>query len=192
MSRPAKLIAFAGSTREASWNKKLVKIAAEGAREAGAEVTLIDLGDYPMPVYDQGLEEKEGVHENAMKLQTLFKEHDGFIISSPEHNSSYPALIKNVIDWASRKSDAADSLEAFRGKTAVIMGASPGGLGGLRALVPLRMLLGNIGITVIPEQRAVGKTYEVFDDAGQIKDPDTEAAVKGLGAKLAEVTAKLV
>jgi NAD(P)H-dependent FMN reductase len=83
-----KILAFAGATRSQSFNKKLIKVAARGAEEAGAQVTLIDLRDFPLPLYDGDLEEKEGVPENGKKLKELFKAHPGFLISSPEYNSS--------------------------------------------------------------------------------------------------------
>ena len=134
MSKSVKLVAFAGSAREGSWNKMLVNLAAEGAREAGAEVTFVDLKDYPMPVFGQDLQAESGMDPNAEKLQKLFSEHDGYLIASPEYNSSITSLLKNVIDWVSRSGKTDGSMEAYHGKTAVIMSASPGGLGGLRGL----------------------------------------------------------
>ena len=85
-----RIMAFAGSTRRESVNKKLVAIAAHGAREAGAEVTLIDLKDFPLPLFDQDLEAEQGMPENGKKLKKLFIDHDGLLIASPEYNSSFP------------------------------------------------------------------------------------------------------
>src|SRR5690349_10662962 len=110
----AKILAFAGSAREGSLNKKLIKVAAEGARAAGGQVTLIDLRDFPLPMMDIDTE-KEGYPENARKLKDLFLAHDGLLISTPEHNSSYPAQVKNTIDWLSRKTAADEPpFSAFR------------------------------------------------------------------------------
>ena len=75
-----KILAFAGSTRTESFNKKLVKIAAEGARAAGAEVTLIDLRDFPMPLFDGDLEEQSGLPGSAKKLKRLMIDHHGFLL----------------------------------------------------------------------------------------------------------------
>lgn len=97
-----KILAFAGSTRTESFNKKLVKIAVTGARGAGAEVTWIDLRDFPMPLYDEDLETKEGLPENAKKLKALFLSHDGLLLACPEYNSSITGVLKNAIDWVSR------------------------------------------------------------------------------------------
>src|SRR5271163_4547880 len=124
-----RILAFAGSPRRESFNKKLVSIAAKGAREAGAEVTLIDLKDFPLPLFDQDLEAEQGMPENGKKLKKLFIDHDGLLIASPEHNGSFPAILKNAIDWVSRPAPGEPSLAAFRGKVATLMSASPGALG---------------------------------------------------------------
>ena len=146
-----RILACAGSTRRESFNKKLVAIAAQGAREAGAEVTLIDLKDFPLPLFDQDLEAEQGMPENGKKLKKLFIDHDGLLIASPEYNSSFPAILKNAIDWVSRPAPGEPSLVAFRGKVATLMSASPGALGGLRGLVHVRSILGNLGVIVLPD-----------------------------------------
>lgn len=177
MSTP-KILAFAGSTRSASYNKQLVRFAAEAARAAGAEVTLVDLRDYPLPLFDGDLEEQQGLPENAKKLKAIFLAHDGLLISSPEYNSSITAVLKNTLDWVSRgETDDEPALAAYRGKTAALISASPGALGGLRGLVHLRAILGNIGVIVLPDQVAVSKAYEAFDDKGGLKDERTAKQV---------------
>ena len=136
-----RILAFAGSTRRESFNKKLVQSAAKGAREAGAEVTLIDLKDFPLPLFDQDLEAEQGMPDNGAKLKKLFIHHDGLLIASPEYNSSVTAVMKNAIDWVSRPAPGEPSLVAFRDKVATLMSASPGALGGLRGLVHVRSIL---------------------------------------------------
>jgi NAD(P)H-dependent FMN reductase len=128
MTNTPKILAFAGSTREASYNKKLVKIAAEGARAAGAEVTYVDLRDLPMPLFDEDLEAKEGLPENVLKFKELMMAHQGFLITSPEYNGSITPLLKNAIDWASRPlpEEPPFALSCFRDKVAALMSASPG------------------------------------------------------------------
>ena len=166
-----KILAFAGSARSGSFNKKLVNAAAAIAREAGAEVSVIDLADYPLPIFDEDLEASNGLPENAKKLKVLLKDHHGLIIASPEYNSSVTALLKNTIDWCSRaESDSEPPLSAFKGKTASLLSASPGALGGLRGLVHLRATLGNIGVIVLPDQVAVSTAHAAFDEAGKIKE----------------------
>lgn len=182
-----RILAFGGSLRAASYNQKLVTIAARGARGAGVQVTLIRLRDFPMPIFDQDIEDAQGMPENAAKLKALFAGHDGLLIASPEYNSGMTAALKNAIDWVSRAtSDDEPPLSAIRGKTAAILAASPGGYGGSRSLAQLRTLLGNIGVTVLEEQVTVPKVHEVMDADGELTDPALQAAALELGAKLAK------
>jgi NAD(P)H-dependent FMN reductase len=188
-----RILAFGGSLRRDSYNQKLAVIAAAGAREAGAEVTVIALRDFPLPVFDEDLESAGGLPENARKLKAIFASHDGIIIASPEYNSSVTAALKNAIDWVSRaESESEPALSALAGKTASILAASPGGLGGLRGLVHLRAILGNIGITVLPDQIAIGKAYEAFSTDGTLGDAKQNERVKALGAGLAGHLKKLL
>jgi len=187
-----KILAFAGSTRKESFNKKLVAVAVSGARAAGAQTTLIDLRDYPLPLFDQDLEQEHGLPENAVKLKELMVAHDGLLISSPEYNSSISGVLKNAIDWVSRKGDPDEpGLAAFQGKVAAIMGASPGGLGGMRGLVHLRSILGNIGVLVIPSQKAISKAFSAFAEDGSLVESRQQRAVEALGAEVARIVSKL-
>jgi NAD(P)H-dependent FMN reductase len=186
-----RILAFAGSIRKNSFNKKLVAIAAKSARDAGGEVTLVDLRDFPLPLFDQDLEAEQGMPENGKKLKQLFIDHDGLLIASPEYNSSITAVLKNAIDWVSRPAPGEPSLVAFRGKVATLMSASPGALGGLRGLVHVRSILGNIGVIVLPEQIAVPKAPEAFNPDGALKDPKQQAAIEGLGHSLVSFLRKL-
>ena len=192
MTNRPKILAFAGSTRAASYNKLLVKVAAAGARAAGAEVTYVDLYDLPLPLFDEDLEAKEGIPENARKLKELMVAHDGFLIASPEYNSSVTAVLKNAIDWVSRPAPGEPGLVAFTDKVAVIMSTSPGGFGGLRGLVHLRSILGNINVFVLPDQKAIPQAFGVFNADGTMKDPKQQESVENLGAKLSNVLSKLI
>ncbi len=190
MSNP-RILAFAGSTRRESYNKKLLKIAAAGASSTNADVTVLDLRDYPMPLFDEDLEKESGAPESAVKLKKLFLEHDGLLIASPEYNSSITAVLKNTIDWVSRSAPGEQALAAYKGKVATILSASPGALGGLRGLVHLRAILGNIGVIVLPDQIAIPKAYEAFNEDGTLKDPKQQATVQNLGSTLAQLITKL-
>ncbi len=188
-----KILAFAGSSRKHSYNKKLVAIAARGAAEAGADVTLVDLADYPAPIFDQDLEQEQGMPERARAFKKLLIEHDGFLIASPEYNSALSPLLKNMIDWASRKErEDEPPLLAYKGKVAAIMAASPGALGGLRGLVFLRLLLSNIGVTVLPAQQAIAKAGQAFAADGSLVDLGQGQAVRSLGIQLAETIDRLL
>ncbi len=190
MSKP-KILAFAGSARQESYNKKLVRIAAQAATGAGGEVTLIDLKDYPLPLFNEDLEAEQGAPENATKLKQFFFEHQGLLISCPEYNSSITPLLKNTIDWVSRRADGESPLQAFKGKLLALMSASPGALGGLRGLVHVRSIFGNIGTIVLPDQVAVSKANEAFDSDGSLKDVQMQSKVVALGTTLVEMLKKL-
>jgi NAD(P)H-dependent FMN reductase len=144
-----------------------------------------------MPLYDGDLEAEFGLPQYAVALKELFLAHDGLLISAPEYNSSITAVLKNSIDWVSRSAEGEPPLAAFRGKVATLMSASPGGLGGLRGLVHVRAILGNIGVTVLPDQVAVSKAHEAFAEDGSLKDERQHAKVKNLGATLTETLQKL-
>jgi chromate reductase, NAD(P)H dehydrogenase (quinone) len=191
MTEQASVLCFAGSLRTDSLNKKLVKIAMTGAQEAGARVTFVDLNELPMPIYNGDDETKSGLPENAKKLKKLMKEHDAFLIASPEYNSSISGALKNAIDWASRPEEGEKPLECFKGKIAGLMACSPGALGGLRGLVHLRAILGNIGVIVVTEQTAVPSAMKAFDEKGDLSDEKMNASVKAIGARVVTVASAL-
>jgi len=186
-----KILAFAGSTRTESFNKKLIRIGADAARAAGAEVTLVDLRDFPMPLYDGDLEASSGLPEHGKRLKKLFLEHDGLFISTPEYNSSVPGVLKNAIDWVSRSEPGESPLAAYAGKVGALMSASPGALGGIRSLNVVRMMLSNIRVLMLPDSVSVSKAGEAFNPDGSLKDAKQTAAVQKLGKTLTETLAKL-
>jgi chromate reductase, NAD(P)H dehydrogenase (quinone) len=187
----AKILAFAGSARKDSFNKKLVKIAVEGAKAAAADVTYLDFRDLPLPLYDEDLEKESGLPENVLKLKALMKEHHGFLIACPEYNSSITPLLKNAIDWASRPEPNEPSLVCFQDKVAGLISTSPGALGGLRGLFHVRSILSSIGVLVLADQKAIGNAYQAFDEQGNLKDESQQTAILQLGSKVATVIAKL-
>ena len=185
MQEPLRVLAFAGSTRRASLNRTLVRIAAAGAREAGAAVNEIDLRDYRLPVFDPDDESERGKPEPARALKQQLIDHEAWLVASPEYNSSITAVLKNGIDWASRPDPGhAGPLVAFRGKLIVLMSASPGALGGLRGLVHVRAILGNLGCVVLPDQVAVPRAHEAFDAEGRLIDSQQHQRIEGLGRAL--------
>ncbi len=191
MTNAPRVLVFAGSSREGSFNKKLARFAARAAREAGAEVTYLDLREYPLPIYDGDLEAEQGLPANARALKDLFIAHDGLLIVSPEYNSSVTALLKNTIDWVSRPVEGEPALAAFSGKIAAILSASPGALGGLRGLVHLRAILGNLGVLVLPDQLAISKAHEAFDAEGNLADDRQSAGVRKIAMELVRVAEAL-
>ena len=187
-----KIVAFAGSLRAGSYNKKLLAVAVDAARAAGTEVTVVDLRELALPLFDQDLEDASGLPDGAKRFKALLREADGLLIASPEYNSSITAALKNAIDWASRaESDDEPPLVAFKGKAAALLAASPGALGGLRGLVTVRSILGNLGVLVLPDQVAIPSAHEAFDDAGKLKDERKAKQVARLASALVALAAKL-
>lgn len=186
-----KILAFSGSGRKQSFNQQLVAIAAKGAVDAGADVTVINLADYPMPIFDEDLEAEKGMPEAAKQFKQLLIDHDGLLIASPEYNSAFSPLLKNAIDWATRPfGPDIQSTPPFANKYASIMATSPGGLGGIRGLVFVRLLLSNLGVTVLPNQQAVPNAYQAFNEDGSLNDEQIQANVMSLGSDLAQELAK--
>ena len=167
----SKLLVFAGSTRTQSYNRQLAKAAADLARAAGASVTLLELGDLDIPLYNADLE-AQGTPPDVMKLKEVLDEHPAWIICSPEYNGSYTALLKNTLDWASSpiKGDAVwqDGTRSFRGKVVGMLSASPGALGGLRSQSHLGPLLTNLECWLAPKAFALGSAGSAFDESGAL------------------------
>lgn len=186
-----KILAFAGSLRSGSFNRKLVRIAAEGARAAGAEVTEIDLRDIPMPLYDGDIEREQGLPPNAKLFKRLLIEHKGILISSPEYNTAITAVLKNAIDWASRPEPNEAALVAFKGKIAGLMSASPGNFGGVRSLAMLRAILSHLGVIVVPTQLGIARANEAFDAEGNLKDDRQRDTIRSIGAEVVSFAKKL-
>lgn len=190
MSNEVKLLAFSGSTRESSFNRMLLAYAVEGARDAGAVVTELSLKDYDMPLYDGDLEDRDGVPEAALELKELFHAYQGFLIASPEYNGLFPAVLKNTLDWISRPVPE-NTLVPFKGKSAALMSASPGGLGGIRGLMHLRTQLSNLQVLVLPQQVNVPMAHKVFGSDGRLADDKKIAQAHALGQTMVAFTRRI-
>lgn len=186
-----KVLCFAGANRAASYNKQLVCAAHAAVVAAGAEATLLDLRDYPLPLYDGDLEVAEGVPENALRLKTLFKAHQALLIAAPEYNSSITPLLKNTLDWISREHQGESGRVPYAGKVAALVAASTGTLGGLRGLFHVRQILTTLGVLVLPEQMPLSKAHEAFDADGRLQDARQQSTLENIAQKLVGVTARL-
>jgi chromate reductase, NAD(P)H dehydrogenase (quinone) len=186
-----RILALSGSARKASFNERLINLAAQATREAGAEVTVVDWREFPLPLYDGDTEAEHGLPEAAVRLKQLFIQHQGLLIAAPEYNSSITPLLKNAIDWVSRSVPGEASLAAYTGKVATLLSASPGALGGLRGLVHLRSILGNIGVIVLPGQLSVSKANEAFHDDGTLRDAVQHARLSQLASGLVAMVRKV-
>ena len=187
MTEP-RILAFAGSARRASFNRRLLDCAARLADDAGGSTTVINLGDYPLPLFNQDEERDNGPPENVKRLKSLFRKHNGLLIAAPEYNSSITPLLKNTFDWVSRKSADEAPMSAYAGKTAAIISASPGRLGGMRGLVHVRAILNNLGVLVLPGQLCIARAGEAFDDSGSLV---SEHYQKSLGDLMVQLVTTL-
>jgi NAD(P)H-dependent FMN reductase len=186
-----RILAFAGSARRGSTNRQLVAAAARLADESGASTTLVNLADFPMPIYDGDLEASSGLPEHAVRLKRLMREHHGFLIACPEFNSSITPLLKNTIDWCSRPHGDEPGLACYAGKVAGLLAASPGALGGLRGLVTVRSILSNIGVIVVPQQFALAKAHEAFNGDGTLKDERQVQQLRDVAKAVAQLAGAL-
>ncbi len=186
-----KILAFAGSAREGSFNVRLVRAGMEAVRSAGGDVTLVDFREFPMPLYDGDLEAAQGLPPHAKRFKELMKQHHGLLIASPEYNSSISPLLKNAIDWASRAEPGDQGMVAFSGKVAALISASPSALGGVRGLAALRSILGNIGVIVLPEQLIVPQADKAFGDDGSLKEDRHRTSLGRIASRLVQVTTRV-
>ncbi|HKO87702.1 MAG TPA: NAD(P)H-dependent oxidoreductase [Burkholderiales bacterium] len=187
----SKILAIAGSTRGESLNRKLLAVAAQAVLASGADVTVLDLREYPMPIYEGDLEAREGIPANARKLKAIFREHQGLLIASPEYNASVSPLLKNTLDWVSRQDGGQNGLVPYQGKVAALFAASQGVYGGLRGLMHIRAILQNLGVLVLNEQYALGRAHEAFTAEAKLNDPRAQASVDGIAQRLVQVIEKL-
>ena len=186
MNNP-KILAFAGSTRKESFNKRLAKIALLAADSAGADTTFIDLRDYNMPLYCDDLLHEHGMPDGVIAFKEMLKSHNGFIIASPEYNGSLTGTLKNAIDWATIKADGEERMACWNGKIAGLISASPGGLGGIRGLANLRAILAGIGTFVLPSHLAVGNSTENLQSDKQITNENLQKQLQALSNEMVRV-----
>ena len=188
-----RLLFFAGSAREASFNKKLALLGHDIAEANGIEAVFVELKDYPMPIYNGDIEAAEGPPERARAFKALLGEYQGVFIASPEYNSSVTPLLKNTLDWVTRvRAKGETGLEVFKSRVFAISGASPGYYGGMRSLLNLRQILAvGIGALVIPEQIALPRAMDAFEADGSLKDRNQQEMLKGVVEALAIAARKL-
>lgn len=189
-----KLLAMPGSARRDSLNRRLLRVLVRGAEQAGAQVTLFDPREHPMPLYDGDLEAEAGIPPGGAHLQALFAQHHGLLLATPEYNGFFPPLVKNSFDWLSRPLPDGSGRPGtihVRGKPAGIVAASPGALGGIRSLQHTRQYLSNLGFLVLPEQVGVPQADTLFDAAGELQDARLRANVEAVGAAVARLAARL-
>jgi chromate reductase len=186
MSSSPRILAFSGSARRESLNRKLLNVTVEAVRAAGGEVSLIDLNDYALPLYHGDLEDSDGLPQNAQKLIELIASHQGLLIASPEYNSMITPLLKNTLDWCTRGDDS-----PFPNKVAGVVSASPGAFGGIRSLKMAQQLLLHLGCHVVPAQPMLPHADKAFDAAGLLTDARALKNVQAFASAMVDTTRKL-
>src|SRR6201996_2300604 len=188
-----KTLVTPGSLRTGSLNAKLAAVAAHQFAQAGAEVTKLSLGDFPLPIYDGDLQAKSGVPKHAIDLKRMIGAHHGVLFATPEYNSSVPALLKNTIDWVSRVQDAHESRgQVFRERAFAIASASHSRLGGARALAALRLILSACQALVVPNQLALAFANDAYDDRDRLKHPPDIEMMGAMVRQLIDVSQRLM
>jgi len=183
MANSPRILAFSGSARRESLNKKLLAAVVELTRAAGAEVTVVDFKDLPIPLYEGDLEDADGIPANAQKLIDLITQHGGLVIASPEYNSQMTPLLKNVIDWCTRADE-----NPFKGKVAAVVSASPGMFGGIRSMTLARQLLVHLGCHIVPAQCVLPQADKAFDEQGALKEERNRKNAQGVATELVRLT----
>jgi chromate reductase, NAD(P)H dehydrogenase (quinone) len=184
-----KILIIPGSLRTGSNNARLAALAAKELALLEAEVTRISLEDYQLPLFDADLVTSSGLPPAATQLKRMLVAHQGIFITSPEYTASVTPLLKNTIDWISRVRDPGEpAYAAFKGRVFAIGSAASGGQGGLRSLMALRQILElGCGALVIPEQVAVPRADQAFDDMDNLKDEALATALKAAMRRLVEL-----
>ena len=180
-----RILAFCASSRKESLNRKFLASAVSAATSEGCDVTLLDLNDYVLPLYDGDLEDRDGMPANAVKLIGLISGSHGLLVASPEYNSMITPLLKNTIDWCTRGEG-----NPFVGKVAAVVSASPGLHGGARSLVMAQGLLLKLGCHVVPGQCILPHADKAFDANGLLLEEHSTKAVHGLAKALAATAAR--
>ena len=188
MSVP-KILVIPGSLGAQSYNVRIAALATKELTIADADVTRISLIDYPLPIYDADLAAQSEPPQNAVRLKQLMCAHHGVFLASPEYNASISPLMKNTIDWISLVRDHGEpAYAAFKGRVFAIGAAANGGLGGLRSLMALRQILElGCGALVIPEQVAVARADQAFDEMDNLNDESLATALKAAMRRLVEL-----
>lgn len=172
-----KILVFAGSNRPGSHSKTLAQAAVKTLALMEAEVTVIGLADYPLPVIDEDMDTQRGIPENAVRLARMFAARDGMFVACPEYNASIAPLLKNAIDWVSMvRSDGTRPVRPFEGIAVALGSASDDQFGGIRCLGHLREVLVAVGAQVVSRQCVIPFAGEAFGEDGMLS-ADRESAM---------------
>lgn len=177
---------FSGSLRTQSLNRKLIDVAKTILSKNPENRPIIaDLKQLNMPVYDGDIE-TEGMPEGVKKMGELILSAHAIVISSPEYNGSIAGSLKNAIDWISRLRPI-----PLEKKPVLLLGASPGAFGTIRALGSARAPLEALQCFVYPQTLALPRAHEAFSSAGELLDAGTQKKLADLLENFSTFSKKL-
>lgn len=173
VGRPTEILGIAGSLREDSYNKRLLR-AASKLLPPSAQLEIFELDG--IPLYNQDVEAL--AFPQAVKaFKKRIEEADALLISTPEYNHSYPGVLKNAIDWASRPYGK----NSFDGKPTAVMSASPALFGGIAAQDHLKQVLLALNTRLVTQPAViVSMAHQKFDQDGNLLDPNTQQFMRQL------------
>jgi len=189
-----RVLALSGSERSGSWNKRLLALGEQSLRSRGASVETLDLRSLALPLFDADIE-KQGVPAAVRRLRDALLACDAVLIATPEYNGFPTPLLINSFDWLSRlpaEDGLPSGLASTAGRPVGLLSASPGQLGGLRALNFTRQYVSMaFAMLPVPQQFALPKANEAFDETGALKDGRQQASVEAVATGLLKVAAAL-
>lgn len=181
-----KLLAFAASLRKESFNRKLIELTAQVARLQGADVELAEFREFDMPLYNADLQAEQGFPAGTQRMAELLGRVDGILLASPEYNYSLPGALKNALDWISRIKPT-----PLNGRSALLLSASNGQIGGIRGLWQLRIPLEGCGVHVFPDMFALPWAGKMFGEDGRLVEAERQTRLENILARYLKTAAAL-
>lgn len=174
--QPVRVVGISGSMRDGNNTSAVISIALDGARAVGADVALLDLGDYDLPFCD-GRDDESTYPAGVQRLRADVAAADGIILGTAEYHGAITGVLKNALDLMGSKE--------FGGKMLGLVGVSGGAMGATNALVNLRTIGRSLHAWVIPEQVSVAHCDDAMNSDRSLKDPKLHASVRNVGAQVA-------
>jgi len=174
MEPAIQVVGICGSLRRGSYTRMALAVTLRGAAETGADTQLLDLTEYALMFAGR---EGEAEPESVAVLRRQVKEADGIVLGTPEYHGSFSGVLKNALDLM--------GFSEFEGKMLGLVGVSGGKMGAFDALNSLRNIGRALHAWVVPEQASVPEAWNVFDDAGQVKDKTVEERLLSVGRQVA-------
>lgn len=169
---PIRIVGVCGSLRPASYTRRVLRIALEGAAAAGSGTELLDLGDFPL-VFCAGKPNEVEYPEGVTRFRRTIRAADGIVLATPEYHGSFSGVLKNALDLL--------ETEDVEGKMMGLVGVSGGRVGAVDALNGLRNVGRVLHAWVVPAQASVPEAWRAFREDGSLRDPELDARVRGVG-----------